>query len=122
MSDVMTYDGRQIKMTYGLLNRLCRVVGEVDGAAVMTMDNDIRERVLIEILSPRDPQGNIPDGGEFNIFSITASTEEVSEVLDWAQEQVIDFFVKRAIKTASVTKLLSQTVNDLRATSTGGAS
>lgn len=120
MQDTMQFSGKEVKMTFGLLNVLCRVVGEVDVAALMSLDGDVRERVLIETLSPRDKKGVITE--EISIFEIGASTEEVVVLLDWVQEHVLGFFVQRGQKTAEVVSELNKKVVALAALLPGGAS
>lgn len=118
-NETIQFQGAEVKMTYGLLNTLCRVVGEVDAAMFMSIDNDIRERVLVELLSSRDAKGKITD--EISIFDITANPDDVAALLDWAQELVIDFFVQRTEKMTSLVLPLTKKVAALKASLSGGA-
>ena len=52
-------DEHEIKMTFGLLNNLCRKVGDIEAAAVIALDTNLRDAILIELLSKRDSKGKI---------------------------------------------------------------
>jgi len=83
---------RDVKMTFGLLNNLCRKVGDIDGAATIMMDLELRDGVLIEMLSDRDKNGKITAAADLS--SIEVEMDDVVELLDWAQGHVLDFFLK----------------------------
>ena len=95
-----TGETKEIHMSYGLLDVLCRTVGEMDGAALLALDNDIRAQMIIEILSERDEKGSVTT--PISPFSIKFPLEQVSEMLGWAQEHIFDFFVKAATKSRAV--------------------
>lgn len=120
MQDTIQFAGKEVKMTFGLLNILCRQVGDVDVAALMTLDGDLREQIIIQTLSPRDPKGVMLE--EISIFEINASTEEFVALLDWIQEHVLSFFVQTGTKTAQVVKDLTAKVAVLQALLPGGES
>lgn len=109
----------EIKMTYGLLNTLCRTVGELDGAALMALDNDIREQMIIEILSPRDTRGQITE--PISTFNLTNSVDEIAGLLAWAQEHVFDFFVRSATKSRQLSEQHRKSLEALQPSSAGGA-
>lgn len=83
---------RDIKMTFGLLNTLCRRVGDIDGASQITMDQELRDAVLVELLSDRDKAGKITE--EINLAELDVSIDDMIELLDWAGNHVLDFFLK----------------------------
>ena len=120
MQDVIQFNGKEVKMTFGLLNILCRMVGDVDVAALMTIDGDLREQMIIQTLSPRDAKGIIIS--QVSVFEIEASTDEFVILLDWIQEHVLSFFVQTGTKTAQVVADLQKKVVALQALLPGGAS
>ena len=83
---------RDVKMTFGLLNALCRAVGDIDGATQMTMDQNLRDAVLVELLSERDKAGKITSN--INLAEMDVSIDDVVDLLDWAGNHVLDFFLK----------------------------
>jgi len=83
---------RDIKMTFGLLNNLCRKVGDIDGAATIMMNVDLRDGVLIELLSDRDKNGRITEPLDLNTLNV--DMDAVVDLVDWTQEHVLDFFLK----------------------------
>ena len=83
---------RDVKMTFGLLNALCRAVGDIDGATQMTMDQNLRDAVLVELLSERDKAGKITSN--INLAEMEVSIDDVVDLLDWAGNHVLDFFLK----------------------------
>lgn len=110
---------QDVKMTYGLLNVLCRTAGELDGAALMALDNDIREQMIIEMLSPRGPTGQITEA--ISTFHVDSTVEEISGLLSWAQEHIFDFFVKSATKSREVSSKHQASLEALQVSSAGGA-
>lgn len=93
---------REVKMTYGLLDQLCRISGDVDAALLLAIDHDLRHAALSAIFAERDKTGKITK--EFNAFEFDADPEDVTGLLDWAGAHVLDFFLKaatRAQKTGS---------------------
>ena len=99
---------QDVKMTFGLLNNLCRKVGDIDGAATIMMDQALREGVLIELLSIRDRSGKITEDIDLNTLEI--DMDAAFELLDWAQEHVLDFFLKgleraKALQDRNLTRI-----------------
>ena len=91
---------KTITMTLGLLNTLSRLCGDPDVALDLAMDTNLREDVLVEVLSPRDEHGQITD--PINPMTIDMSIEDSLELYGWVSEHVVDFFMRaqtRAIKT-----------------------
>lgn len=82
---------RDIKMTFGLLNALCRAVGDIDGAAQVTLDQSLREGILIELLSERDKAGKIQE--PINLAELDVEINDMVSLLDWAGNHVMDFFL-----------------------------
>lgn len=119
LSDVYKITERDIKMSYGLLNVLCKTVGELDSAALLALDNTLREQVLAELLATRDASGTVT--APFNPFEAPYSIEEVTGLLGWAQEHVYDFFVKSAAKSVALSKLHQSTLAALQEPFAGGA-
>jgi hypothetical protein len=83
---------QDIKMSFGLLNTLCRKVGDIDGAATIVMDQTLRDGVLIELLSDRDKSGKIVE--PIDLYNLDIHFDDAVDLLDWAASHVLDFFLK----------------------------
>ena len=46
---------REVKMTYGLLNELVSMVGDIEEIAKFYVDQNLRNQVLVAVLSQRSP-------------------------------------------------------------------
>lgn len=92
----------EVKMTFGLLNVLCQTVGDMEGMSLLAMDNDLREAMLVQMLSTRDAKGKIPENGEFVLFNLDATPESVGDLLTWAQGHIFDFFMKAAVRAQAI--------------------
>lgn len=89
---------KEVFMSYGLLNSLCRAVGDLEGAALLALDNDLRAQMLVELLSDRDEKGNVIGDG-VRPYHIPYSVDSLGDLLTWAQEHIFNFFVKAAAQT-----------------------
>lgn len=91
---------RDIFMSFGLLHELLRVVGDLSGVSVMAIDADLREKVLVVVLSERDEKGKIVR--EFPFYTARISAEDVHAIFKWAGSHVLDFFLtamEKAVET-----------------------
>ena len=91
---------KQIKMTFGLLNILCRAVGDVDAAASVNFDPILRHTFLVEMLSDRDAKGKIKEAIELDTLEL--DIDAASDLIAWAGDHVLDFFLKGLEKTKSL--------------------
>lgn len=97
MSDKLsiTYNGeeRELFMSYGLLNELTKLVGSPEIAPSITVNEILRESVLMAVLAERKPTGKVVKAVE-DIDDIEVSVEDVEKILDWATDAVLSFFVR----------------------------
>ena len=91
---------RDIKMTFGMLNNLCQIVGEVDNVPALHVDAYTRGRVMVELLSERDSRGKIRSEAELDSTDI--SIEDAEALLNWAGDHVLDFFLKALERTKAM--------------------
>jgi hypothetical protein len=87
-------------MSFGLLNELCRGVGNVQAAIQIPADSELRDYTLMAILSPRDAHGEVQD--PINLRLLDMSLDDAEAVLTWASEHCCDFFLRtmeRIVKT-----------------------
>jgi hypothetical protein len=111
---------RDIKMSFGLLNTLCRKVGDIDGAAQLSVDQILRDGVLVELLSDRDRSGKITE--QIDLFTIEVSADDVIDLVDWAGTHVLDFFLKGLERAKRQQDAQLPRIKALMPSSTGSAS
>lgn len=88
---------RDITMTFGLLNNLCRMVGDIDSAATIVVDPVLRESILVQLLSDRDQRGKITQ--DIELDSLNVDPDQIISLIDWAGGHVFDFFLKGLERT-----------------------
>lgn len=89
--------GRDIKMTYGLLNRLGRIVGGAENVGLVFIDFDIQEVVLVNLLSVYDAKGKVLEKAD--IDAVELYPVEVNKLLAWAVEHLTNFFLQSLAST-----------------------
>lgn len=88
---------RTIKMSFGLLNRICRLVGDVEGSIQLLIDPVLQEAVILEILAERNEEGQIIRKHDVDDYNL--SKKDVMVLLEWVAEHLLDFFLS-ALKIA----------------------
>jgi hypothetical protein len=90
-------EAKEVLMSYGLLNQLVRTVGDLEQLGSMSIDPDVRDAILKQVLSERTRGGKITK--EADLDDIEISVEDVEALLAWVGEHVLNFFLK-ALETA----------------------
>lgn len=90
----------EVTMSFGLLSLLARGVGDAHGAMMTSVDNDLREFVVVSILAKRDKKGMILEDGEFSFFESGITADEALAIAGWAGEHLLPFFLKTMELTA----------------------
>lgn len=111
---------KQIKMSFGLLNILCRAVGDVDAAASVNFDPVLRQAFLVEMLSERDSKGKIKEPVELDTLEIDINA--AGDLIAWAGDHVLDFFLKGLEKTKALQERHQGRIKALIPTQIGSAS
>jgi hypothetical protein len=75
-----------IVMTFGRLNRLCKMLGGMNEVQRMIEEPEVAEQMMIELLSTKK---NRVDPDEMAI-----KPEDASKLLAWAGTHILDFFIK----------------------------
>jgi len=109
-----------IKMSFGLLNTLCRKVGDIEAAAVIALDTTLRDGILIELLSDRGPNGKITEPIDLDVIEV--DPDAVIDLIDWAGTHVLDFFLKGLERTKKLQEANTGRIKALIPTSIGSAS
>lgn len=106
-------EDREVKMTYGLLDRLCRIVGDIDNAVQLTIVPGLREEALRELLAKRDARGKAVEVLEPN--EVQASRKDLLALAAWARGHVLDFFVEESKGVAGLLKEYATDLEELAA-------
>ena len=97
ISDTITIGEQKVKMTYGLMMDLQRVIPNAETAieSVMT-DSFIRDYLVRRVLTPI--KGTVEKEADLiSAEDMDLSMDEVGQVLDWAVAHLLHFFVKSAL-------------------------
>lgn len=99
-SVIVSVDGQpfEIFMSFGLLNAITRHVGIPDNVGLITVSADLKELVLMEMLSERSKSGVVTKQRGF--ADVEISLEDCEALLEFAADQTLDFFL-RALEKAS---------------------
>ena len=111
-------DTKAIKMSYGLLNECSKIIGDIDGIADIALNSDVRDRLLVEVLSDRNEMGKIVD--PILIFNLEMEAEDVLTLLDWVGSHVADFFLSSMTRTKDLMVAREDKILALMPTSNGG--
>jgi hypothetical protein len=95
-------DGKMqtIKMTMGLLHEVCATIGHVQLLPEAIYNPEIRQDLLVALLSPRDEDGEITS--EIKVKTLNAEPSEVLNLLQWAVEHGADFLLNALRLTQQV--------------------
>ncbi|PZP71766.1 MAG: hypothetical protein DI590_05760 [Methylorubrum populi] len=101
----VTIDGetREIFMSFGLTNEIAHLVGGVEGIPDLSFNQTTAMAALELVLARRDKRGNIlpPAEGEDPVVPYNLDPEVAEEILDWAGNHALDFFVRQFAKQAA---------------------
>lgn len=108
---------REIFMSFGLLDSLSRIIEDPTRIPSISIDPDLRNKVLIATLAERKPSGKILQNIDLEDTEI--SIDDVERLIDWAGDHVMSFFIRSLQKTVAVTKAREEEMKAL-ASSFGG--
>lgn len=109
---------KKIKMSFGLLNECAKVIGDIDNITEISLNPEIRDRLLIEVLSARDEMGVITD--PISVFNLDMTPEAVITLLDWVGSHVADFFLNSMTRVKDLLTSREEKLKSLMPTSNGG--
>ena len=110
---------RVVFMSYGLLNRLVRVVSDLPDLSQVMVNPEAQERLLKEILVKRDAEGN--PVGPHTLDELEMSIEDATRLLNWATDHVLTFFVSGLATLKEIDSRHSAKIGALMPSSTGTA-
>ena len=84
--------GRDIKMTFGLLNELARIVGNAAQVTRVAVDQDLRDDFLECLLVERTPSGKRV--GVADVEDLGLAPGQVLKLIEWSSMHVMDFLLE----------------------------
>lgn len=95
---------RELFMSFGLLNELCRGIGDVRSAVQIPLNSELRDYTLLAVLSERNERGEVEDGKAINLRTLNMSIEDAESLLGWVSEHCCDFFLRTMERVVSTQK------------------
>lgn len=84
-----------LMMSFGLLNRLSAMVGDLNNLTDIYLVPELQDAILYELLVPRTDQGKPTVPYQMYQFSEGLSPEEGHRLLEWCEAHLTNFFMKR---------------------------
>lgn len=110
---------RDLFMSFGLLNELAVLLGDVDRLVELPINHDLRTTILKSVLSERSKAGKIT--AEADLSEIDMDPHDIPKVLTWVSEWVVDFFIRSGEAVKSVFVANTERVKSLTSSPTGTA-
>ena len=85
-------EDREIKMSYGLMDTLARIIQGPERIGAVHVDHDVRKAVLEAVLAKRKPSGKVEE--EIDYDDLDIDLEDIEGLLDWVGQSVMGFFVR----------------------------
>lgn len=124
MSDKLSVqiNGKTVKvvMSFGMLNEVAKIVGSVDNIGSLIVDAEMREAVLVTLLSERDEDGEISK--PFNAKTADLTIEDYIKIANWVSEHLLSFFLKLLEGANLLQEKVKPQVSNLTYSSDGSAS
>jgi hypothetical protein len=115
--EVIRLGGVEYLMSFGLLNTLLAVVGDMPRVSLIGVDTMLRGQVLSEVLSTRDEKGVIVE--PFNPFTCKLTGAEVQALIQWVSEHLLDFMLEAVERNLETHKRHEAVLMSLTASGTG---
>lgn len=90
-------ENREIFMSFALLNRLMFLIGDPDNIGLVSVNTDLREAIMHELLQKRSKSGKITEAVEVEDCYITL--DDAQSLLDWATEHCMVFTLRALEKS-----------------------
>ncbi len=93
-------NGKELKMTFGMLNRLAKIAGNVETLGMVMIDSDLQQALLSQLFATYDENGKQLEVAD--IDNIDCSMEELLQLLAWVLESLTYFFLKNLQNSARI--------------------
>lgn len=119
-------EGRELYMSFGLLNLLATMVPTPELVPTMSLDPEARTAILTACFTPRKKSGKATE--EIDIDDMEFSIEDAESTLGWVTDHLMAFFVRALRKVMATTEAnkdelanLASSLNGLKASTSGTA-
>lgn len=101
-----------IFMSFALLNRLTRHLGNLDELPLLSINPELQETIILEVFTVRDKSGN-PTDVPSNLEEIDVSLDDMDKVLNFVGDHIANFFTRSAENAAKRMKKIHEKVTAL---------
>jgi ABC-type Fe3+ transport system substrate-binding protein len=108
---------RELFMSFGLLDELTRIVKDPARIGSINLDPDLRQEFLTATFAKRKKSGKIEEPTDFDDLDV--SIEDIEKTISWAQEHVLNFFVRSFRNIQKVTEQYQTEITDLTSSLAG---
>ena len=105
---------RELFMSFGLLNELLMIVGDIPDISTIGINPDLRFAVLNSVLAERDGNGLVTK--PLVMFTLRVTTPDIQRLISWVAEHLLNFFL-----TAIEQNLVTHTRHQGRLTGSTGS-
>lgn len=84
-------NGHELKMTYGLHNRLANLIQNATNVSLVLTDIQVQEAVVVNLFNKYDAKGQVLQ--EANLEELDFTPVEIQELLVWVAEHLTNFFL-----------------------------
>lgn len=84
-------NGHELKMTYGLHNRLANLIQNATNVSLVLTDIQVQEAVVVNLFNKYDAKGQVLE--EANLEELDFTPVEIQELLVWVAEHLTNFFL-----------------------------
>ena len=84
-------NGHELKMTYGLHNRLANLIQNATNVSLVLTDIQVQEAVVVNLFNKYDAKGQVLE--EANLEELNFTPVEIQELLVWVAEHLTNFFL-----------------------------
>lgn len=108
---------RDLFMSFGLMNELASMFGDVDRLTELPVNRELRTAVLKSVLAERSKSGKIL--AEADLDDIDLDPQDIPTILAWVGGWVVDFFIRSGEAVKSVFVSNTDRVKSLMSSESG---
>lgn len=82
---------RELFMSFGLLDELLKIIGDIPAISAIAIEPDLRFRVLNSVLAERNDVGIVTQ--PITLFTLRVAQEDIHLICSWVAEHALDFFL-----------------------------
>lgn len=99
-----------ILMSFGLLNKLCSMVGDLNNLQDIYLSTELQDVMIYEVLVPRTDSGKAIHEYKLYQFADNLTPDQGMALLAWCEAHITDFFLKRLQAASDLQNRVIQTM------------